>query len=153
MSGLAQATDLIRTEWAAFVDSLAAAGPQAWDLPTRLAGWSVEDLARHVHWGVTLEENGLALAGEGRAGTAAGNNLAGPTEEIVPALRTAAASLVDRLEQLHEPLSGAVSMPYGELPMGLTVPLFVMEAAMHRSDLAHALSAGSASSNPSRPYA
>jgi uncharacterized protein (TIGR03083 family) len=135
----ATATDLVRTEWTRFVDTLAAAGPEVWERPTRLAGWTVEDLARHVHWGTTLEADGLALAASGSAGPAAGAPLEGPREEIVPALRRAVASLVRCLEALPRPVTGAVPMPYGELPMAMAVDVFVMEAALHGSDLADAV--------------
>ena len=139
MTELAAKTDLVHRQWSWFVDTLTAAGQEVWDRPTRLAGWNVEDLARHVHWGVTLEEDGLALAREGGDGTAAGSQLQVPREQIVPALRIAVAGLVERLEELSEPLSGGVRMPYGELPMGLAVSVFVMEAALHSSDLADAV--------------
>jgi uncharacterized protein (TIGR03083 family) len=135
----ATATDVVRTEWTRFVDTLAAAGPEVWERPTRLAGWTVEDLARHVHWGTTLEADGLALAASGSAGPAAGAPLEGPREEIVPALRRAVAGLVRCLEVLPRPVTGAVPMPYGELPMALALDVFVMEAALHGSDLADAV--------------
>ncbi len=143
MIELAAATDLVRRQWSWFVDTLAAAGPDAWDRPTRLADWTVEDLARHVHWGVTLEEDGLAVAREGGEGPAAGTQLRLPREQIVPALRIAVTGLVGRMEELSEPLSGGVPMPYGELPMAFAVSVFVMEAALHSSDLAHAVAAPS----------
>ena len=141
MIELAAATDLVHRQWSWFVDTLTAAAPDVWDRPTRLAGWTVEDLARHVHWGVTLEENGLALARDGGPETAAGSQLQVPREQIVPALRIAVAGLVERLEELSEPLSGGVPMPYGELPMGFALSVFVMEAALHSSDLADAVAA------------
>ena len=139
MTDVATAAELVRTEWARFVDTLDAADPDVWDRSTRLAGWTVEDLARHVHWGTTLEADGLRLAASGDAGPAAGTPLDGPREEIVPALRRAVADLVERLEKVPEPAGGAVPMPYGELPMALALRVFVMEAAMHGSDLADAV--------------
>jgi uncharacterized protein (TIGR03083 family) len=139
VTDVAAATDLVRTEWTCFVDALAAAGPDVWDRPTRLDAWTVEDLARHVYWGTTLEADGLRLAAAGDAGPAAGTPLEGPRDEIVPALRRAVTALVQRLEQVPEPVTGAVPMPYGELPMALALRVFVMEAAMHGSDLADAV--------------
>jgi hypothetical protein len=38
-----------------------------------------------------------------------------------------------------EPVTGGVPMPYGELPTALALSVFVMEAAMHGSDLADAV--------------
>jgi len=139
MTDVATAAELVRTEWTRFADALDAAGPDVWDRPTRLAAWTVEDLARHVHWGTTLEADGLALAAAGQPGPAAGTPLEGSREEIVPALRRSFAVLAGHLGQLSEPVSGAVPMPYGELPMALALRVFVMEAALHTSDLADAV--------------
>jgi uncharacterized protein (TIGR03083 family) len=135
----ATATGAVRAQWARFADILSAACPDVWDRPTRLVGWTVEDLARHVHWGITLEADGLALAASGQPRSAEGTPFEGPREEIVPALRRASAVLVERLAELPEPVTGAVPMPYGELPMALALHVFVMEAAMHGSDLADAV--------------
>jgi hypothetical protein len=57
----------------------------------------------------------------------------------VPALQNAFAVLGRCLEQVPEPVSGAAPMPYGELPMALALQVFVMEAAVHGSDLADAV--------------
>jgi uncharacterized protein (TIGR03083 family) len=133
------ATELVRTEWTRFVDTLDAAGPDVWDRPTRLAGWTVEDLARHVHWGTTLETDGLRLTATGEAGPAGGTPFDGPRAEIVAALRRAVADLVQRLEEVPEPLGGVMPMPYGEIPTPLALRIFVMEAAIHGSDLADAV--------------
>jgi uncharacterized protein (TIGR03083 family) len=135
----ATAAEAVRAQWTRFADTLSAAGPDVWDRPTRLTGWTVEDLARHVHWGITLEADGLALAGSGQGRSAEGTPLDAPREEIVPALRRASALLVQRLAELPEPVTGGVPMPYGELPMALALQVFVMEAAMHGSDLAEAV--------------
>jgi uncharacterized protein (TIGR03083 family) len=139
---VAAATDLVRTEWGAFVDALAAADPRGWDRPTRLAGWTVEDLARHVHWGTTLESDGLALASSGGSGPAAGTELRGPREEIVPALHRAVGELVDRLSAVPDPPDGTVPMPYGPLPLAFALEVFVMEAAIHTADLVAAVEPG-----------
>ncbi len=142
MIEVSAATGLVRAEWTRFVATLAAAGPDVWERPTRLAGWTVEDLARHVHWGTTLEADGLRLASAGAAGPAAGTALEGPRDGIVPALHRAVDTLVQLLERVPEPATGSMPMPYGELPMALALQVFVMEAAMHGSDLADAVGAG-----------
>ena len=133
----AAAAALVRSEWGWFVDALAA--PDVWDRPTRLAGWTVEDLARHVHWGTTLEADGLALAADGAEGPASGTELRGPREEIVPALRRAVDDLTTRLAAVPDPPAGTVPMPYGPLPLAFALEVFVMEAAMHTADLAAAV--------------
>ncbi len=135
----ATATALVRSEWGWSVDALGSAPPDVWDRPTRLAGWTVEDLARHVHWGTTLEADGLALAAAGADGPASGTELRGPRAEIVPALRRAVDALTTRLAAVPDPPTGTVPMPYGPLPLAFALEVFVMEAAMHTADLAAAL--------------
>jgi uncharacterized protein (TIGR03083 family) len=148
------AAALIAREWAAFLDLLDGA---AWDAPTRLAGWSVEDLARHVHWGMTLEADALELAaghretgdaatGDAATGDAAvgdrraaGQDLVGPPARIVPAVSRARARLLRALAAMPTGAAAVLPMPYGDVPLALALQIFVMEAAMHRSDLSHAL--------------
>ncbi|MCK6210043.1 maleylpyruvate isomerase family mycothiol-dependent enzyme [Georgenia sp. EYE_87] len=154
------ATSLIGRDWASFLDLLDGAG---WETPTRLEGWSVEDLARHVHWGMTLEADALELlaarsvggaaaaAGAvGQAGEAAGpageasrvargEPLEAPREQIVPALRSARARLLRALAAAPSDPAAPVPMPYGDMPLAFALQIFVMEAAVHRSDLAHAV--------------
>ncbi|GAA4287820.1 maleylpyruvate isomerase family mycothiol-dependent enzyme [Georgenia daeguensis] len=143
------AASLIGRDWASFLDLLDGAG---WETPTRLQGWTVEDLARHVHWGMTLEADALELlaarsAGEavGPAGeavrTARGDPLEAPREQIVAALRGARGRLLRALAAAPSDPAALVPMPYGDLPLAFAVQIFVMEAAVHRSDLAHAVGA------------
>ena len=139
MTDVAAATELVRTEWTRFVDTLSSGEPDVWERPTRLAGWTVEDLARHVHWGITLEADGLRLAAASAPGPAAGTPLEGPRQEIVPALRRAVADLVQLMANVSEPGGGVVPMPYGDVPLTLALRVFVMEAAIHGSDLADAV--------------
>lgn len=136
--------DVVRTEWAAFLEALDHAldehGVQAWAVPTRLPGWTVEDLARHVHWGMTLEAEGLELALAGGPGRAAGRTLTGAPDAIPAALTTARDRLLRALDAATEARPDAVvPMPYGDVPLTLAVQVFTMEAAVHRSDLAGAL--------------
>lgn len=132
------AARVVDAQWAWFVAALDDAGPDVWRLPTRLAGWTVEDLARHTHWGVTLEHSALVLRRTGAPGRAAGRTLTGPVAAVVPALRLAYEGLVTELRGADDDGAGA-PMPYGDVPLPLARAVFVMEAAMHRSDLAAAL--------------
>lgn len=130
-------TTVVESEWARFLETLAAGGDGVWDLPTRLPGWRVEDLARHVHWGMTLESEGLA--GVQSSQRARGRTLTVPRGQILTALRAAHEELVSLLRVTpHEP-GATVPMPYGDVPLGLAVHVFAIEAAMHRSDLVHAV--------------
>ena len=155
------AASLIGRDWASFVDLLDGTG---WETPTRLEGWSVEDLARHVHWGMTLEADALELAAERSAAeanpvgeaspteaalasvgeaarTARGEPLEAPREQIVTALRGARARLLRALAAAPSAGGAPVPMPYGDMPLAFALQIFVMEAAVHRSDLAHAVGA------------
>jgi uncharacterized protein (TIGR03083 family) len=168
------AAALIGRDWAEF---LALLDGVDWVTPTRLEGWSVEDLARHVHWGMTLEADALELAaghhetgdgpmgdgatGDGATGDgatgggatgggatgggavggrrAAGQELVGPPAQIVPAVRCARARLLRALAAMTTKAAAVLPMPYGDVPLELALQICVMEAAVHRSDLAHAL--------------
>lgn len=162
-------TGHVGRDWAAFIDLLDAAGPGVWSVPTRLEGWDVAGLARHAHWGMTLEAEALELAAANAANAAAptanaavaanaadsagtpavdhrdpdrrarGIQHDGPVETLVPALRAARARLLAALAAAPSDPGAIAPMPYGDLPMTLALHIFVMEAAMHRSDLAHAL--------------
>lgn len=150
------AREAVARDWTAFTELLTAGGDTVWDRPTRLAGWTVEDLARHTYWGLTLEAEGLLLAvravgaGEvapedarnGRASArATGRRLPAGRAGTVAALQDARAELLSALERAPADLDTAVPMPYGDLALGFALQVFVMEAALHRSDLAHAVGA------------
>lgn len=137
-SDVAHAAALIGAEWSAFIDLLDD-DRTSWDGPTRLAGWRVEDLARHAHWGVTLETEGLVLATSGEAGRAAGRHIEGPREDVVAALRSARSAFVEALAAAPDDPTRPVPMPYGDVPLALALEIFVMEAALHRSDLTQAV--------------
>lgn len=132
------AARVVDAQWSWFVTALQHAEAAVWDQPTRLAGWTVEDLARHTHWGMTLETSALVLLRTGAPGRAAGLTLTGPVASVVPALRAAHRALVEELRAADDD-TAAVAMPYGDVPLPLARAVFVMEAAMHRSDLAAAL--------------
>lgn len=150
-----EAAALVSDDWASFVGLTAAAGPAVWDRPTRLAGWRVEELARHVHWGMTMEAHALELAARSTAGSAPaeggrragavaraeGVHLTVPREEILPALAAARIRLVTALKAAPDEAGVVVPMPYGDLALPVARQVFVMEAAVHRSDLAHAVGA------------
>jgi len=150
------AADRIAHEWGAVTAALSAlvattdatdaadgahGADAAWELPTRLPGWSVADLARHIHWGVTLEADGLGLVGTDGTRRAHGREHAGPAADLPDAVRAAVETLVQRARALPDDAAAVVPMPYGDVPLAVALDVFVMEAAVHRSDLAHALAA------------
>ena len=136
----AAVTALVGAQWDGFVDLLAAAGPDRWATPTRLTGWTALDLARHAHWGTTFETDGLTRAARGGEGAATGTEFTGAPDELVAALRAAVADLVAALTALEDADPALpVPMPYGTIPLALARQIFLMEVALHRSDLADAL--------------
>lgn len=132
------AARVVDAQWSWFLTALQDAGVGVWDQPTRLTGWTVEDLARHTHWGITLERSALVLLRTGAPGRAAGVDLTGPRASVVPALQAVHPALVEELGAADDD-AATVAMPYGDVPLPLARAVFVMEAAMHRSDLAAAL--------------
>lgn len=154
--------DVVAREWGAVVGMLRLADDAAWRARTRLAGWTLSDLVRHTHWGTTLEADGLRLLGTDGAERAAGWVPDVPDTDLPDALAGAADGLVARLGALAawldglapapappvpdpqvpappDPRAGVVPMPYGDVPLALALDVFTMEAAVHRSDIAHAL--------------
>lgn len=112
------------------------------DLPTRLEGWSVQDLVAHVARGQAME------ADAARRAVAGDTSLAGADE--VPSTASFGA-LNGALKKGHKDLSSAlpdvaeldpatqVTIPAGALPLPGALTLFAVEAGLHASDLAHAL--------------
>lgn len=138
MDGTA-AREVIEREWARFVELVAdVAGRGAWGTPTRLAGWAVVDLVRHVHWGMTLEADALARLRSGD-GVAAGRDAPEAVDALPEAVDTALRWLSAELAATEELDEGTVPMPYGAVPLALARQVFVMEAAAHTSDLEHAV--------------
>jgi uncharacterized protein (TIGR03083 family) len=113
-----------------------------WSVPTRLVGWSVADLARHLVEGQSLQADAWRRLAAGDAGSA--------TADATDGLDRAATldAIVARHADLHEALGavddeavavGACAMPYGTLPAIFVLQLATMEAGVHASDLAAAL--------------
>ena len=135
-------TDLVAGEWRRFRERLAA-HPEAWDRPTRCAGWTVADLAAHTVWGTSLEADGLDRARRGLPGPAEGLSPADDADRdrVLALLASTCDRLVTGLDALA---AGAgpdadLPMPYGPLPVDLALSVFAMEAGVHGSDLAAAL--------------
>jgi uncharacterized protein (TIGR03083 family) len=137
-----EARDSIAREWATFADRLARAHEQAWSAQTRLAGWTVADLVVHAVWGVTMEADALRRARLDLPGRADGRTVS-PDEDravLTENVRQARAELVDELAQLDgQDLSSTAPMPHGDVPIGVLLDVFAMEAGIHGSDLAAAL--------------
>lgn len=133
------ATEVVDQQWRRVLDLLGEVADRSqWSRPTRLDGWDVHALARHVHWGMTLEADGLRLA-QGGEGVAAG--LPGPDDpdQLLRALGAAHRRLVEELRATATDDDATVPMPYGRIPLPVARTIFVMEAGMHRSDVEHAV--------------
>ncbi|GGC17541.1 maleylpyruvate isomerase family mycothiol-dependent enzyme [Cellulomonas carbonis] len=131
---------LVAGSWQRFAGLLDAGGADL-SAPTRLPGWSVGDLVAHTAWGTSMEAEALELAVRRSPGRAAGTppdpaDLRGSWE----AGRARLVAALDELAALDAAdLPAALPMPYGDVPLTLALHTFVMEAAVHTSDLAHAL--------------
>ena len=111
--------------------------------PTRLPGWDVEALLRHTLRSMTVQAQALESALAGPVGTRATGEDAPPTpDHLLEELSSARIRLTTALERAEGSHAGlVVRLPYGALPLPLALDVCVMEAAVHRSDLAHALGA------------
>lgn len=133
------AAEVVDQQWRRVLELLGEVSAQAqWSRPTRLDGWDLEALARHLHWGMTLETDGLRLA-QGGEGVAAGLPAPDGLDRLHGALGTAHRRLVERLRATAGADDATVPMPYGRIPLPVARTIFVMEAGVHRSDVEHAV--------------
>jgi uncharacterized protein (TIGR03083 family) len=131
---------ILAREWGSVVDLLGTVD-DAWQRPTRLSGWSVADLARHVVWGVSMEADALHRGRAGVGEVAQGHLLADGTgrDEVVQALINATTGLYAEVAALAPEHAALICpMPHGETPVSLALDIFVFEAGIHASDFAHA---------------
>jgi uncharacterized protein (TIGR03083 family) len=129
-------------EWGSVVDLLGALDDEAWERPTRLSGWTIADLARHVVWGVSMEADSLRRARAGVREVAEGNTLAEDAGRgnVLQALTNATTSLYAEVAALTtDDASQTCPMPHGETPVALALDIFVFEAGIHASDFAEAV--------------
>ncbi len=133
---------ILQREWESVSGVLAGLPDHGWNRPTRCAGWSILDLARHVVWGVSMEADALRRARTGQRDPADGTTMADDSQpqEVLAALHRAAADLDAEMQALG-PDSGTLTcpMPYGEVPLPAVLDIFVFEAGIHASDFAHAV--------------
>ena len=129
-------------EWGSVVDLLGTLDDEAWHRPTRLSGWTITDLARHVVWGVSMEADALRRARAGVREVARGNTLAEGTtrDEVLRALTNATSSLYAEVAALA-PHDAALlcPMPHGDTPVPLALDIFLFEAGIHAGDFAEAV--------------
>lgn len=128
--------EILRREWRASIDRLQNLPDEGWAEATRCEGWTVADLAAHMAWGAGFEADGLRRARTGCGGVAQAPEVEPDPERLAGAVVEAASRLWMEAEQAG---TARVPMPYGELDPGVASAVFVMEAAVHGSDLAAAL--------------
>lgn len=113
-----------------------------WGQPTRLPGWSIGDLAAHLAMGQSLQADAWRRLSAGdtdpaRAETAPS---AADREAALDAIESTAQAFRAQLDRADEDsLAAMATMPYGAVPGTLLLHLAVMEAGVHRSDLAAAV--------------
>ena len=115
-------------------------GLDDWTTPTRLAGWSVADLARHLVWGQRLQADAWRRVptGDATAIASAPEVSSDDRAEVLDALAAANAELSAALAAVTDDqlASAMCAMPYGTLPAPFILQMAAMEAGVHRSDLA-----------------
>jgi uncharacterized protein (TIGR03083 family) len=113
-----------------------------WSTPTRLAGWSVADLARHLVGGQAMQASAWRHVAAGDSTTMAASPELDATDAaaVEAALVAANAELSTALGAVTDDQSASAlcAMPYGTLPAPFVLLLATMEAGVHRSDLAAA---------------
>jgi uncharacterized protein (TIGR03083 family) len=112
-----------------------------WTVPTRLHGWSVADLAGHLVVGQRLQADawGRVASGDTGAVTASAPDST-DRAELLDSLETANRALSAALAAVtdEQAASAACAMPYGTLPAPFVLLVAVLEAGVHRSDVAAA---------------
>jgi uncharacterized protein (TIGR03083 family) len=136
------ARDLIRDDWRLFLDRLERRGPEVWPRRTRLGDWTVSDLVAHACWGTSMEADALRRARTGPRERAEGRTpgAGAGRHRLLADLHRARNQLVAELSTLAARDHGHdLPLPYGDMALRLGLSIFVMEAGVHGSDLAHAL--------------
>ena len=129
-------------EWGSVVDLLGSLDDESWRRPTRLSGWTIADLARHVVWGVSMEADALRRARAGIGEVAEGTTLDEDPgrDDVLQALTNATSSLYAEVAALTpDDASLTCPMPHGVTPVPLALDIFVFEAGIHASDFAEAV--------------
>ncbi|MEJ2870894.1 maleylpyruvate isomerase family mycothiol-dependent enzyme [Actinomycetospora sp. OC33-EN08] len=133
-----QAREAVARCWGGALEVLETLPDDGWALPTRCAGWSVLDLARHGAWGTSMEADALRRAGAGEDGSGVGIEPDGGPSAVLAALRASVADLVAALDRPGVG-EGSVTIPFGGIPAAFALQVFAMEAGVHADDLAAAL--------------
>nr|WP_297428223.1 maleylpyruvate isomerase N-terminal domain-containing protein [uncultured Actinotalea sp.] len=158
---VAEARRLALAAWDVFAertDALDAAALAA--TPTRLAGWTVQDLTRHTAWGMSMEAEALRLAVVAEPLRHGARAAGRPTDALTgEALHLAwhrsraelAAGFDTVAAAVGRGLAPVLPMPYGDVPLTVALDTFVMEAAVHTDDLLAALAGRGAAAPPLDP--
>ena len=132
----AQARAAVARDWGRALDALDGLGDAAASTPTRCAGWTVTDLARHGAWGTSMEADALRRARTGTPGTAEGREPSGGPGEVAAALRASVTELDGELAHAADLAPDAVlTIPFGAIPAPFGLCVFTMEAGVHADDL------------------
>ncbi len=130
----------VARDWGRALDAVDGLGEAAASTPTRCAGWTVTDLARHAAWGTSMEADALRRARTGMAGTAEGREPDGGPAEVATALRASVADLDAELARAGQLAPDAVlTIPFGAIPVPFGLCVFTMEAGVHADDLVAAV--------------
>lgn len=141
MLGLTQGRDAVRRDIGDAIDLLTEIDPADWDLPTRLEGWSVRDLGRHLAYGQELQAEGWSRLRRGEDEPTDPTTISSDDpDEILTAIQDQHERFLAELDAVDEAdLARGCPMPYGTLPGAVVLQVAAMEAGVHRSDLEDAL--------------
>jgi uncharacterized protein (TIGR03083 family) len=111
--------------------------PDTWSRGTRLPGWDVEALARHVAAAAWQQAEAFhrARVGAGEAPSYLEITLADPRE----AIERCAAHLRGAIDQLDAASEPIVPLPFAALPASFAAAVILIEYGVHLNDLEHAL--------------
>lgn len=137
----AQAHGAITREWSGVLDALAPLDDTGWATPTRCAGWTLLDLARHAAWGTSMEADAIGRARAGTPGSGVGLEPPPGADAgtVLAMLQSSVRALDEELAQAGSlgPTS-MLTIPFGEIPASFAWAVFTMEAGIHADDVATA---------------
>lgn len=141
MSEVHRGRDVIAREISEAAARLRALAADQWDRPTRLSGWTIADLGRHLVWGQRLQAEAWDRLLKGSDETAdpppvTTDDPRELVEELVAA-HTAFMTVLSRADD--EALGRPAPLPYGVIPGAAALLTAMMEAGVHRADVEHAL--------------
>ncbi|GLZ46419.1 hypothetical protein Acsp06_26040 [Actinomycetospora sp. NBRC 106375] len=134
-----EAREAMRREWGRVVSTVARLDDAALAAPTRCAGWTVLDLARHLAWATSMEADALRRARLGATGVAEGRHPGVDADTVRAGLADGVDALLAELDRGVLALDALLPLPTGAVPMAFGSQVLVLEAGVHADDVENAL--------------